>query len=1172
MRINIDILPFKIEKSLIFQKVSFLIKQMEELEEFQVFNNTNPRIFQKSVEPFEKFYLCLTKNYKVKCIFFDKDKDPENNFHIKKSETFYYHLKRKIRKRNSPFFSLHFYCKSNDKYMCIVMENLCIIFHTALSEISCFHKILQKFKCNKYLVSGKNDKKILSSFFSFRKTNIKKIDDILAIKQFLKEKAFKTEISNPYEIIGKEDRKDAIIIINKYAQNQNYDFSFDDTEFTFSSFIAIAIHPLFTFYIRRHYFPRKSFLDSSFLEEDLYKRNMNDYYRLHEFQMDEFCILHIIENSSETCIKCALHLKSERLVALKMFHDEAAFKKELKFYCLLHHKAILPFYGIIHDENNNILVLQFMSKGSLSNCLNLMTNEQKNNAIIDIIYAIDYIHSQGVIHRDIKAENILLDADFNSYLSDFNLSHIVKKGKEKITNSSKNFYAGTYGFIPPEILNNECFSFQSDLYSFGILIYQIVTNELPFNDLSEITELTQKGDLLPLDCLNYGAILKIYNICKSLNMNGRSSSYYLLSMIKNYNNLIFSLKNKISINHLMLLEKYHCELSNDRPDIRALNLNDIESLFFYGRYIQKGFIKGNKISYQMAFKIASNAGHIGAKYKLGRYYYKVCRFLYRNFKEYNYEKFSMIMEEKKYLIKAFKYLKESADLNHAKAMFYLFKIIAFLFINNMKNEITLIQNTFEIPSRWRVMSIKFQWKKSKNISQFKKIIKQFFISQYALNILISASAFGCSAAQTQLGYNFIYYSLKNKERMIYLYEYGKKLLTNAVIANPNDKSISCLVQEFNDLLSSYEFQNDGNLRNLLIYYLEHKNSLDYQNLQSKNNFQGEILKIEIRYNEKHQETGFFPYQQPKFPEIKYKESVGHVHIILNEITQESQIQGNSTNQDHRSALNLKKLVFYYNSGDIESARKFVKNLNYYQNSDLEYFRIFFSKHLYIHLALQYMFDPDSFYSNYKKYFLGYRPYWKVGYMIAFIFLKKYNKDDTSTLNNGLKAIKLLKCIIKEKENAKKALSLLGQQYWEGRVVPQNYEIALSYLLLTDFGPSPFYKAQMYERGIVVQKSLNKAIYFYKMIADNCFYPEASQKLQELAPSLNFYQLNECANSSKNRNQECIRAYHCYTCGIFFLRVICSYCAMNCHASHDIMEVGFRNMKCSCHKHVGNNNK
>jgi len=96
---------------------------------------------------------------------------------------------------------------------------------------------------------------------------------------------------------------------------------------------------------------------------------------------------------------------------------------------------------------------------------------------IDIATGVQFLHSRNIIHRDLKSSNLLVDADFHVVLSDFGVSRVVSREKTMTTD------IGTPEWMAPEVLDGRRYSEKADVYSFGIILWELITRELPFSDV-----------------------------------------------------------------------------------------------------------------------------------------------------------------------------------------------------------------------------------------------------------------------------------------------------------------------------------------------------------------------------------------------------------------------------------------------------------------------------------------------------------------------------------------------------------------------------------------------------------------------------------------------------------------------------------------------------------------
>lgn len=172
-------------------------------------------------------------------------------------------------------------------------------------------------------------------------------------------------------------------------------------------------------------------------------------------------------------------------------HGKQDFIAEVTTISNLHHKNLVKLFGWCYESNELLLVYEFMPNRSLDKFIfrdpirgdaagSAMDWETRHNIICGVARALDYLHNgceKRVIHRDIKASNIMLDSDFNARLGDFGLARTIQLN-EKTHHSTKGI-AGTPGYMAPESFHTGKATVETDIYAFGVLILEVVCGRKP---------------------------------------------------------------------------------------------------------------------------------------------------------------------------------------------------------------------------------------------------------------------------------------------------------------------------------------------------------------------------------------------------------------------------------------------------------------------------------------------------------------------------------------------------------------------------------------------------------------------------------------------------------------------------------------------------------------------
>ncbi|MCJ7700806.1 MAG: bifunctional serine/threonine-protein kinase/ABC transporter substrate-binding protein, partial [Anaerolineales bacterium] len=177
----------------------------------------------------------------------------------------------------------------------------------------------------------------------------------------------------------------------------------------------------------------------------------------------------------------------ERYVALKILPRHFAsdprfvtrFEQEAKVIAKFQHPHILPVHDFGQEDGYTYIVMPYVEGGTLSGLLlgEPLPLEQIRRIISQVGDALDYAHALKVVHRDVKPSNILIDPRGNCLLTDFGIAKIVE-GSVHITQTGA--VVGTPAYMSPEQIQGFSLDGRSDVYSLGIVLYEMATGRLPF--------------------------------------------------------------------------------------------------------------------------------------------------------------------------------------------------------------------------------------------------------------------------------------------------------------------------------------------------------------------------------------------------------------------------------------------------------------------------------------------------------------------------------------------------------------------------------------------------------------------------------------------------------------------------------------------------------------------
>lgn len=203
-----------------------------------------------------------------------------------------------------------------------------------------------------------------------------------------------------------------------------------------------------------------------------------------ELKRSKYRVLGLIGQGQFGQVFCAIHRQSGRLVALKGLAHERfpthKFLRELRFLLSLQHPNIVTCQALEHTATGRYLVMDYCEGGTLRNLMgeeSRLTLAHSLKIVADVLAGLDHAHSRGIVHCDIKPENILMhvhSGGWTARISDFGIARL----KQEIVRQNSN--TGSPAYMAPERFYGQ-YSVASDLYSVGILLFELLAGYRPFS-------------------------------------------------------------------------------------------------------------------------------------------------------------------------------------------------------------------------------------------------------------------------------------------------------------------------------------------------------------------------------------------------------------------------------------------------------------------------------------------------------------------------------------------------------------------------------------------------------------------------------------------------------------------------------------------------------------------
>ncbi|CAN2388851.1 positive regulation of centriole replication [Pristimantis euphronides] len=207
-----------------------------------------------------------------------------------------------------------------------------------------------------------------------------------------------------------------------------------------------------------------------------------------ETRIEDFKVLNLLGKGSFACVYRAQSINTGIEVAIKMIDKKAMqrvgmvqrVRNEVEIHCQLKHPSILELYNYFEDSNYVYLILEMCHNGEMNRYLKNrkkpFAEREARHFMEQIVKGMLYLHSHGILHRDLTLSNLLLSSDMNIKIADFGLAAQLKLPNEKHFTM-----CGTPNYIAPEIATRSAHGLESDVWSLGCMLYTFLVGRPPFD-------------------------------------------------------------------------------------------------------------------------------------------------------------------------------------------------------------------------------------------------------------------------------------------------------------------------------------------------------------------------------------------------------------------------------------------------------------------------------------------------------------------------------------------------------------------------------------------------------------------------------------------------------------------------------------------------------------------
>jgi serine/threonine protein kinase len=184
-------------------------------------------------------------------------------------------------------------------------------------------------------------------------------------------------------------------------------------------------------------------------------------------------------------VKEETSLTSQDGIAQQRFIDEARIAARLS-----HHPNVVTVYDAWSEEGAPWIAMEYFARGTLEPYAGRLTPRQVTRVADSVLSALIEAQRHGVVHRDLKPQNLMLTGDGDVKVADFGIAKVTDASRRKLTQTGE--FTGSPAYVAPEVVRGIPATAASDLYSLAIVFHELLTGAWPFNDAASVEQLLMR--------------------------------------------------------------------------------------------------------------------------------------------------------------------------------------------------------------------------------------------------------------------------------------------------------------------------------------------------------------------------------------------------------------------------------------------------------------------------------------------------------------------------------------------------------------------------------------------------------------------------------------------------------------------------------------------------------